>query len=438
MSSEECSSCFSSSGLSFVVSPGSINSCGCIVLYRPVLSLVSSSSDSNGRFLLCNFSFHDVPFRVACVYAPNYVPERDNFFSDVASRVDPSVPTVIVGDFNTVFDRAIDRMGSVVGDVSRESSVALGRLFSDVCCIDIWRYLHPSSSGFTWTKADGSLSSRIDLIGCPYIWVASVSACDILPCPFSDHCAVVLSVSVPSVVPPGPGLWKINVSVLEQEEYFQLIRDFWSTWRRRKHLFPSLVKWWEVGKSRVKGLTISYCSQRSRSASQEHDLLVRLAKHLKSRLDSGLVSCMGAYRSVLDRLFSLDSTAAKGAQVRSRVKWVEEGEVSSAFFFRLEKRRSADRWISALRNPNGSIVSSPSNLCASLSGFYSSLFSASSTDDTARDSLLDNTSATLSPSEADCFEGLLTQGECKQALLGMAHGKAPGSDGLPMEFFVKF
>ena len=80
MSSEECSSWFSSSGLSFVVSPESINSCGCIVLNRPVLSLVSSSSDSDGRFLLCNFSFRDVPFRVACVYAPNYVPERDDFF----------------------------------------------------------------------------------------------------------------------------------------------------------------------------------------------------------------------------------------------------------------------------------------------------------------------------------------------------------------------
>ena len=106
------------------------------------------------------------------------------------------------------------------------------------------------------------------------------------------------------------------------------------------------------------------------TASQERDLLVRLAKHLKSRLDSGLVSCMGAYRSVLDRLSSLDSTAAKGAQVRSRVKWVEEGEVSSAFFFRLEKKRSADRWISALRNPNGSIVSSPSDLCASWFLFF--------------------------------------------------------------------
>ena len=32
---------------------------------------------------------------------------------------------------------------------------------------------------------------------------------------------------------------------------------------------------------------------------------------------------------------------------------------------------------------------------------------------------------------------MLTPGECNQALLGTAHGKAPGSDGLPIEFFVK-
>ena len=83
MSSEECSSWpwLSSSGLSFVVSPGSINSCGCFVLYCPVLSVVSSSWDSSDRFLLCNFSFRDVPLKVAFVYAPNYDPERDIFLA---------------------------------------------------------------------------------------------------------------------------------------------------------------------------------------------------------------------------------------------------------------------------------------------------------------------------------------------------------------------
>ena len=106
----------------------------------------------------------------------------------------------------------------------------------DVCCTDIWRYLHPSSSTFTWTKADGSLSPRIDLISCPYIWVVSVSACHNLPCPFSNHCTVVLPVSVPSVVPRGPGLWNFNVSVLE-ERVFSSYLD----WKRS----PGWLESWE-------------------------------------------------------------------------------------------------------------------------------------------------------------------------------------------------
>ena len=58
MSSEECSSWFSSSGLSFVVSPGSINSCECIVLYRlMVASYCVISPFVMSFFLVCLLSF---------------------------------------------------------------------------------------------------------------------------------------------------------------------------------------------------------------------------------------------------------------------------------------------------------------------------------------------------------------------------------------------
>ena len=86
--------------------------------------------------------------------------------------------TVLAGDFNTVFNRSVDHGVSVVFDTSRKSSAALARLFKEVCCEDTWRYLHPSSSAFTWSRADGSFSSRNDLIGCPFTWVPSVSACE--------------------------------------------------------------------------------------------------------------------------------------------------------------------------------------------------------------------------------------------------------------------
>ena len=265
-----------------------------------------------------------------------------------------------------------------------------------------------------------------------------MSSCSILPCPFSDHCAVLLSVSVPDVVPPGPGLWKLNTSILGEEEYIKIITDFWRLWRSSIHLFPSLAKWWEVGKSRIKGLTIRYCCSRSSALSQNRDLLVRLIAHLKTKVDAGSISCLEPYHSALSELAALDSRAAKGAQVRSRIRWVEEGESSSAYFFRLEKKRAADRWISALREDDGSIISSPADLCHCLSSFYSSLFTVAPTDPSVQASFLGNLSLSLDHDQAAVCEGPLTLVECLTALQGMARRKAPGSDGLPMEFYVKF
>ena len=116
--------------------------------------------------------------------------------------------------------------------------------------------------------------------------VSSVSSCEIVPCPFSDQCGVLLSVSVPDVVPPGPGLWKLNTSILQDEEHVKLITDSWLTSIPR---FPSLAKWWEEGKSLIKGLTIRFCSDRSADRSRRRNLLVRLVDHLKAKVDSGSV-----------------------------------------------------------------------------------------------------------------------------------------------------
>ena len=187
---------FLSSGFECSVSPGTTRSTVCIVLFRPPLSLKASWADSDGRFLLLDFSSRAVRFRVACIYAPNRNPERDLFLAHVTDNLDP-------GDFNVVFNQSLDRCGSVVADTSREGTVALARLFKEVCCEDIWRYPRPSSSCFTWSRVDGSFSSRIDLIGCPFTWVPSVSACDIVPCAmsvFRSLCFGILCIR-PDVIP---------------------------------------------------------------------------------------------------------------------------------------------------------------------------------------------------------------------------------------------
>ena len=202
----ECQTWFRASGHLCALAAGSTHPRGCIILFRPTLSLVQSWSEPDGRFLMCEFRFCNQVFRVCCVYAPNSNPQRNQFLEDVSVRIDPSVPSVLAGDFNTVFDRSLDRRGSDPFDVHRESSCALNRLLNACSLIDIWRYLHPTSSSYTWTRSNGSLSSRIDFILVPHVWFPSVSSCDIVACPFSDHCAVVMSVRVPKVPSHVPGV----------------------------------------------------------------------------------------------------------------------------------------------------------------------------------------------------------------------------------------
>ena len=246
-------------------------------------------SDDDGQFPQCEFVYCGKSFRVVSLYAPNWNPAKYDFFERVPSWVDPLVPTVFCGDFNAVFDCLLDRLGSDTADIPWESSVTLSHLFELCYCVDIWRYLHPSSSCFKWTSPDGTLASCIEFVGCSFVWVSSVSSCDVIPCPFSDHRAVLSSISVPDVVPPGPGLWKLNTSILEDEGYVSAVANFWSGWRNMKDLYPLLAKWWEEGKSFVKALTIHHCCQRSSVSSQRRELLSNLPAHLKSKVNEGFL-----------------------------------------------------------------------------------------------------------------------------------------------------
>jgi len=438
VSSEECNTWFSSFGYQCLASPGSAHSCGSVILYRPRYTLVKFQIDADGRFVMADFKLHETLFRVVCLYAPNRNPDRDEFFASCESSIDPSVPTLLCGDFNAVFDRSIDRRGSNIFDTARESCATLSSLFNSCCVADVWRILHPTQAGFTWTKSDGSFSSRIDLVGCPYSWLHLVRSCELLPCPFSDHSAVLFSCPIPEPLSRGPGRWKFNLSVLSDENFVSIIKDFWVSWRLCKESFDSLQSWWDRGKERLKGIIIDFCSCKASESKQSRSLLVNLATHLKSKIDLGRVSLLDVYESVQSRIANIDLAAAKGAQVRSRVRWVEEGETSSRYFLRLEKKHGSENWISAMKNSDGSIVSDIVDICDSWVSFYSNLFTACDTDLPVQDDLLDKLSSSLSPDQADSCEGHITVNEAFSALSGMAKAKSPGSDGFPAEFYLAF
>ena len=433
LSCAEATSWFASSGFQAISSPGTSHSCGTILLYKPDFCLVNSWTDREGRFVQGEFVKNDITFRVAGVYAPNRNPERETFYSYIEDMVDPARPTILCGDFNAVLNRATDRRGSNPLNHAHDSCQALRTLFSNCCVTDIWRRLHPTERGFSWCKWDGSVASRINLIGCPTSWLTHALSCSLLPCPFSDHSAVFFNCSLPVAIPRGPGRWKLNCSLLESPDYINLIRTFWSSWRERKPSFPTLQHWWDEGKKRIRGISVNFSCKQSKIKSVT---LTNLATHLKNRIDNGVGGLFDTYESVLSQLAAIDQIDAEGARVCSRVQWAEEGEASSSFFLRSEKKKGTDAWISAVKNANGEVVSGLNGILDSWHDFYLSLFTAGVTDEGVQEQLLGNLTARIPADQVSVCDGQLSMAEVLVALKGMSKGKAPGSDSLPPEFYL--
>jgi hypothetical protein len=55
----------------------------------------------------------------------------------------------------------------------------------------------------------------------------------------------------------GNSYWKFNESLLENENYIKLIENFWKGWQLEK-LKYSLLDWWEIGKKKIKSLSITF------------------------------------------------------------------------------------------------------------------------------------------------------------------------------------
>ena len=134
-------------------SPGTTRSRGVAVLYHPSLTVLHSASNSQGRLQVIHFTFHSRPFQFVNVYGPNQKQPGVTFFQSILPLLDPSLPTIVCGDFNTVVDATIDRIGcSPQSPWAYNWPHTLAALTTNLDLVDIWRQRHPHERAYTWTR----------------------------------------------------------------------------------------------------------------------------------------------------------------------------------------------------------------------------------------------------------------------------------------------
>ena len=310
--------------------------------------------------------------------------------------------------------------------------------------IDIFRKLKPNTKSYSYESKFFKVKSRID-----YFLIANnltnlVQNVGTKTAITPDHKAIKLCLK-PFKSTRGPGLWKFNNSLLKDAEYVNLISDKYPIIREKYADIADKRLKWEMIKMELRGVTISFAKHKAKNFNkQELDLQKRL-----DDVDSFINNCVDnqhieeklkEFDRLKNELNRLYETKARGAILRSKVKWVELGEKPNKYFFNMEKKNYNKKVIKELKRPDGKITVNDHEIMSDIETFYKNLYTSNvETNSDAFNGFIDNLSfAKLSNEDKMSLEGEITREECKNILKTFQNGKSPGEDGYTAEFYKQF
>ena len=397
---------------------------------------IHNSEDS--RIQLVNVRIDDQIMTLMNVYAPNNISERKTFFSKMQKWIDKFAQNennlIIGGDFNFTENNALDRYNQT--NTKDASSVTYKNLIDTKNLSDVWRQMHPNRKQFTYKDI-----SRLDKFLVSTELFDNIQKSNIvIPGVKSDHKCITLHLDFEKSK-RGPGRWKLNTSILKDKVYNDKIKSLLlKTQNDYKTISKQLI--WEICKIKIKEFTITYCKQKqSIRKNLMKDLELKVQAKEQEVINSNYSRKTQTERDVLiNDLHNLVNENNKGAQIRSRAKWIEQGEKSTKFFFNLEKQNKAKNTIKKLKKEDGSLTHTDADIIEEGYKFYENLYMKENIPDQEIKTYLEESSQpkVLNVDEAKCLEGKITLQECEIALKSMKINKSPGSDGIPTEFYQTF
>lgn len=409
---------------------------GCFLFLKKSLSLfeLSVTTDMEGRFILCDFLFAAVHWRLICVYAPNTVKDRVSFFSGLRRFVDCKRTVVLCGDFNCVV-QAIDRLPS--GQRPDRSATILKELLEDFDLVDAGSVRNETRE-MRFTHFQASSHARLDRIYVSASVAALLTKYRVTPVFFSDHCLVATTIG--NKARPKAKfewkLWKLNTKLLDDGHFVKGAGDIFKSGFENAE--EDIFEAWETAKQEVKMLAIERSSLLAHEARQaERSLNADLLALSRAECANPGV-CLKDLDNVKERLEQLHRERYRGAVVRARAEKYLMGEQPT-------KRALADEKRYAVRNEiaeievDGVTRTCPRSIQQAFVAHYKQLFESpvQGKGAPAWVKLLEALPQ-LAEEEAESLSQPITLQEVERAIDDLPNSKTPGPDGISAEFFKKF
>ena len=191
---------------------------------------------------------------------------------------------------------------------------------------------------------------------------------------------------------------------------------------------------WEIVKKRIKQASVDFSR---RKISREQLALAQLSEKV-NEYEASLPLTKEEdelHENTKTELEELSMERIRGIMFRSKVKWYEQGERSTKYFYSLEKARYNAKTCYKIVSDTGKEIVTPMEILAEQREFYQKLYSK---DDDVKFSLTNIYNVKV-PEELKASQDIqLSLNDFQMAIKEMNNDKTPGKDGIPVDFYKVF
>lgn len=435
-------------GAPLFCSHGASNARGVAILLRNNCDckVQQTIADANGRFLMLKVLLNGEQTLLVNVYGPNRDNELAAFYllllqTIVKNDFDTIENIIMGGDFNCPLNPLVDKRG---GNLFPRQQVinTIEELQSELDLHDVWRIKNPETRSYTWSQAEPPIFSRLDYWLISNSLMDKVYTADIIPSIKTDHSAITIEFREIDDEAKGPGIWKLNCSLLYDETYVERINFLIPRWvKEGKKDLEDPRSVWDWVKYNIKKYSRKYSMNKCKGKKVEEEMLnMELKKAYRKFQNNPSPENQAALNALQERIEKNYEKKVEGIIVRSRARWHEHGEKNSKYFFNLEKRNHIKKHIRKL-SMSGVITTDPFRILEAEKNFYEKLYKSKRYEGQQNATHFryeDLPIPTLPPDLSRSVEGVISLEECTEALKSFPLNKVPGNDGLPIEFYNTF
>jgi hypothetical protein len=327
------------------------------------------------------------------------------------------------------------------------------QMMIDLDLTDIWRDLNLELRRYTWRRNNPIQQSRLDFFLVSDLLSAEVHNADILPGYRTDHSLILLSLGK---VQEGKrfSLWKFNASLLKDKEYLEEVNTFIEDVKKEyavllynQELISEIRNdeiqfvisdqlFLDTLLMKIRDRTIGYATKKKKQNKETEQLLEKTIHLLEQKLNLDEREKEELQKAKTE-LIVLREKKMQGVLLRSRARWIVDGEKVTKYFCALEKRNYVNKQILKLEKQDGLIITDSKDIVVEVNSFYENLYRNRVVECCKIEDLINNIPR-LTELEAESLEGLITLEDASWVLKNMNNGKSPGSDGFSVEFFFNF